>query len=182
MKKLIIFTGSVFLLAGRSAWAGEEDTALRYDPAQSDLYRANEFSIEGFGAGTINQYTIDHPSGDRVRHDGRLGAGAGGSYFFTKYIGVEGEAFTQNTAGHFVDQAGGSLVVRFPIADSGLAPYVFGGGGHLFDPVSGTFGHAGGGVEYRFTPHFGIFTDARYVFTDRIHNYGEGRAGIRFAF
>jgi len=165
-----------------AASAGNEDSALRYGSIPTDLYRANELSLEAFGGGTVNQYTIDHPSGDRVRHNGRLGAGAGGSYFFSEHFGIEGEAFTQNTAGHFVDQAGGSFVVRFPIADSGLAPYVFGGGGHLFDPLPGTFGHAGGGIEFRFNPHFGIFTDARYVFTDRIHNYGEGRAGVRFVF
>lgn len=179
MKKGTIITGTILLLAATAAQAQDD---MRYTTGISDLYRANEFSIEGFGLGTVNQYTINHPSGDRVRHNGRLGAGAGLSYFFTKYIGVEGEAMTQNTAHNFVDQSGGSLVLRFPIGNTGLAPYVFGGGGHLFDPRPGSYGHAGGGLEFRFMPNFGIFADGRYVWTDRIGNYGEGRAGIRIAF
>ena len=182
MKRNLKLISAIIALVPVAAWADDDASRQRYGSFADDLYRANEFSVEAFGAGTINQYTIDHPSGDRVRHNLRLGAGLGGSYFFTQNLGIEGEAFTQNTAGHLVDQTGGSLVARFPIADSGLAPYVFGGGGHLFDPVAGTFGHFGGGLECRFNPHFGIFTDARYVFTDRIHNYGEGRLGVRFAF
>src|SRR5579859_3737789 len=159
MKMGIKVTGMAMVMAATAAWAGDDVAPMRYDSIQSDLYRGNEFSLEGFGGATINQYTIDHPSGDRVRHNGRLGAGFGGEYFFTRYIGIEGEAFTQNTAHHFIDQTGGSLVLRFPIGESGFAPYAFGGGGHMFDPLPGTYGHFGGGVEYRFTPHFGIFTD-----------------------
>jgi hypothetical protein len=38
-------------------------------------------------------------------------------------------------------------------------------------------------VEFRFTPHFGLFVDARYVLGDKTaSNYGVGRAGLRFAF
>src|ERR1700685_1932626 len=51
----------------------------------SDLYRAQEFSVDLFGVGTIDQHTIDHFTGDRVRHNGVLGGGAGINYFFTRY-------------------------------------------------------------------------------------------------
>jgi hypothetical protein len=181
MKKHIVLTGIGFLLAtGATLRADDMNNNPSYD--DTDLYRANELSLEGFGGATLGEHTIDHLSGDRVRHNGRLGLGAGVNYFFTRYIGVEGEGYSENPDHSFVDNAGGSLVLRLPLEHSGFAPYIFGGGGHLFDPVVGSFLHAGAGIEYRFTRNLGAFADARYVWTDRIGNYGLGRAGFRFVF
>ena len=99
---------------------------------------------------------------------------------------IRDRAYTENTDAHFVDDVDGSLIVRIPIplgnTGLGLAPYGFGGGGHKFDPVEASYVHAGGGVEFRFTPHIGIFVDARYVWADHVKDYGLGRAGVRFAF
>lgn len=160
---------------------GITTTTVQHDePLQ--LYRDQEFTLDVFGGGTLNEHGFDHFSGDEVRHDGRLGLGGGGSFFFARNVGIEGEVYTENRDYHFIDQTSGSLVLRAPIGESGLAPYIFGGGGHMFDPVSSTFGHGGAGVEFRFTPHVGVFVDGRWVFTDRIGNYGLGRAGLRIAF
>lgn len=148
----------------------------------TDFYRANELSLDAFGMGSIGQQTIDHISGARVQHNGRAGAGVGANYFLTRYIGIGGDAFTENTAHDFVDSASGNLIARVPIADTGIAPYIFGGGGYQFDEVGQKFAQGGAGIEFRFCRHAGFFVDARYVIADKTQNYGVGRAGLRLSF
>lgn len=147
------------------------------------FYRAQELSIDAFGCGSINQQTINNISGKLVRQNGRLGAGGGLNYFFCRYIGVGGDAYSENTGAHdFIYSASGNLIGRLPIGDTGIAPYIFGGAGHQFDEVEQTFGQAGAGIEFRFAQHIGFFIDARYVFADKTENYGVGRAGLRLSF
>jgi hypothetical protein len=74
------------------------------------------------------------------------------------------------------------LILRLPLGQSGLAPYVFGGGGHQFDQAKFWFGQGGAGMEYRFTPHMGIFSDARGVVPNQTKYYGVARLGLGFAF
>ena len=174
MKNGILIKGAILLLAASSAWGA--------DGNQGDKYRANELSLDVFGTGSIGQRTLDHLSGERVHRDGRLGVGGGLNYFFARYIGIGGEAYTENAHHNFIDNASGSLIDRFPLGNSGVAPYIFGGGGRQFDPSYLWFGHAGGGLEYRFAPNIGAFLDARYVFPQQERCYGLGRFGLRFAF
>jgi hypothetical protein len=150
--------------------------------ATSTLYRPNEFSIDLFGTGSVGRQTINNISGNRISHDGRLGAGVGANYFFTRYFGIGGDAYTENTAGSFVDNTSGNLVARLPLGTSGLAPYIFGGGGYQFDQVQQGFGQGGAGLEYRFTEKWGVFVDARYVIADKTADYGVGRVGLRLSF
>jgi len=65
---------------------------------------------------------------------------------------------------------------------TGVAPYVFGGGGRQFDPVTQWTWDAGAGLEWRFAPHVGVFVDGRYVFADKTKDFGLGRLGFRFGF
>jgi len=160
-----------------SASNNQSDTAL-----DSRLYRPNELSVDLFGTGSIGQQTINHLSGDRINHHGKLGAGAGLNYFFCRYLGIGGDAYAENTDRSFVDSTSGNLIARLPIGESGLAPYIFGGGGYQFDEVRQSFGQAGGGLEFRFTPNWGVFVDARYVMADKTENYGVARAGLRLSF
>lgn len=146
------------------------------------FYRAQEFSVDAFASGSLGEEMIDHLSGNTVEHNGRLGAGAGANYFFTRYFGVGGDAYSENTAYHFIDSASGYLSARLPLGESGVAPYVFGGGGHQFDEVAQTLGLAGAGIEFRFARHAGFFIDARYIFAERTDNYAVGRAGLRINF
>jgi len=205
MKKGIMLTGSGVMLAAVMAARADDLGQLPLAPssdglnsiqvetksfpsltklqANSDeLYRDNEASLDLFGGGTLNEHDIDRLSGARIHHDGRLGLGAGGTVFLSRNLGLMGEAYTENPDGHFIDEASGSVVLRFPLDPTGLAPYIFGGGGHQFDPQEATFGHAGAGLEFRFLPNMGIFADGRWVFTDRIGNYGMARAGLRLVF
>jgi len=161
-------------------------TTSRVNAADTDdgnsFYREHEFSIDAFGSGSLREESIDHLSGNTVEHNGRLGAGGGVNLFFTRYIGIGGDAYTENTAVHFIDNASGNLIARLPLGGTGIAPYVFGGAGHQFDQVAQTFGQGGAGIEFRFMRHAGFFVDARYVFPDRTGNYGVGRAGLRISF
>jgi hypothetical protein len=149
---------------------------------QPDLYRGNELSVDAFGTASIGQYNIEHPSNRTVRQDTKFGAGAGLSYYITRYIGIGAEAYSQNTTGTFIDSASANLMLRLPLGQSGFAPYIFGGGGHQFDQTDFWFGQAGGGMEYRFCPHVGVFLDARAVWPNETKNYGVARLGLRFAF
>ena len=113
----------------------------------------------------------------------------------------------------------GDLVLRLPLDDFWpgfhLAPYVFGGGGGVFTGAGGNtihtrfpelnqqfnnasanadndrgLGHVGGGFEYRFTPHIGIFGEADYNwvaggqhnFNSSVKNFVQTNFGLRFAF
>jgi hypothetical protein len=189
MKTIIILTSAVVLLGGSSVGRAQEVTLTNstqnpwaWDTSSPEKYHNYELTLEGFGVGTLNEHTLDHLTGDRIRRNGRLGFGAGAEFFFLKYIGIEGEGFSEGTTHDFVDSAGGNLVLRLPIGQSGFAPYIFGGGGHQFNPVDASYVDGGGGFEYRFTHWFGLFIDGRYVATVHTGNYGEGRLGVRINF
>jgi len=153
-----------------------DDTSLDYPK-----YRSQELSIDLFGSGSVGQETINHISGSRLRHDGLVGGGGGITYFFLRYLGVGGD-FDAEGRHHFFDSASGNIYARLPIANTGLAPYIYGGGGYQFQDVSQSFGQAGAGLEFRFCRHVGIFVDGRYVIANRTDNYGLARAGLRVTF
>ena len=196
MKKLqLCMTAAILGMFGVICCAYAQDstttttTTTQQTTASGDVlpadafYRADELSIDAFGSGSIGQQTINHISGNRIQKNGRAGAeGVGVNYFFTRYIGISGDAYSENTAHNFVDSASGNLIGRIPIGNTGVAPYVFGGGGHQFDEIEQNFAQAGGGIEFRFAENVGFFVDARYVFADKTQNYGVGRAGIRLNF
>ncbi len=113
----------------------------------------------------------------------------------------------------------GDIILRLPLDDFWpsvhLAPYVIGGGGGLFTGAGGNtintrfpelnrefnnasgnvennrgLGHIGGGFEYRFTPHIGIFGEATYNwvaggqhnFNSSVKDFVQTNFGFRFAF
>jgi hypothetical protein len=139
-------------------------------------YNACELEFLFFGTGTVGS------DSDVLDRDGKLGAGAGLAYFFHRNIGIEAYAYSESTSDHFVDTVNGDLVIRFPIMDTGLAPYGFGGGGRAFDPVTQWTWDAGGGLQWRFLEHLAVFADARYVWADKTKDYGLGRVGLKVGF
>jgi hypothetical protein len=193
MKKAIFST--LLSLATATVWAQEYSTNVTTTTTTTtrtrteltladtpEMYRAPELSLDGFGSMSIGQQTIAHPSGDRIRHDARFGAGAGINFFFLRMVGIGGDVYSEDTHHNFIDKVSGNLIVRFPVMDTGFAPYIFGGGGYAFDQVPGKFAQGGAGLEFRFTQNIGIFVDGRYVLAHKIDNYGLGRAGLRIAF
>jgi hypothetical protein len=177
MKNKMLVGGTIMMLAAMSA-LGDENVSNN----SGDYYRSSELSVDGFGTASLGAYTIDHPSNNRIRQNTEFGAGAGVNYFITRNIGIGGEAYSENTTGAFIDSASANLTLRIPLGQSGFAPYIFGGGGHQFDMTKLWFGQFGGGMEFRFTPHVGIFVDARAVVPNETRYYGVGRLGLRFAF
>lgn len=186
MKKLMenkMLVGATILMLGAASALADEmskDQHMNSDPGE--YYRANEFSVDGFATGSIGRYTIDNLSGARIRQNTDLGAGLGLNYFFCRYVGIGGDVYSENTTGSFVDSASGNLILRLPLGQSGFAPYVLGGGGHQWDMMKASFGQAGVGLEYRFTPNVGVIVDARMVWPEQTKYYGVVRLGMRFAF
>ena len=189
MKKGIIITGGIVLFATVGAVQAQvqggisstTNSITSWQENPEPLYRDMEGSLDLFGGGTLDEHDIDRLSGARIHNDGRLGLGAGGSFFFVRNLGIMGEAYSENPHPKLVGEASGSVVLRFPLGESGFSPYIFAGGGHQFEPQDAAFAHGGAGLEFRFSPNVGVFIDGRWVSTDRIGNYGMARAGFRFA-
>jgi hypothetical protein len=177
MKRGMLLVGTILMLASGPAFAA--DGANRND---GELYRANELSMDLFGTASLGKYTIDHLSGSRVRHNSRLGAGIGMTYFVTRNIGFGGDVYSESTKHSLIDNAEANVYFRFPLGESGFAPYLIGGGGYQFDTAHAWFAQGGAGIEFRFTPQVGIFTDARLVVPEKTKYYGVARLGMRFAF
>ena len=183
MKTGMIIGGiALMIMAGATSNAQDlnSDLTLTNAPPPPPRYRANEFSVDAFGGMTLGESTLDLGSSVRTRHDVRLGMGTGVNYFITPNIGVAAEGFTENFRHTLVDATDGSMVFRLPFGKSGLAAYLFGGGGHQFDQNAGATFHTGGGLEYRFTDHFGAFLEPRIVFKEG--HYGFGKLGMRWNF
>jgi hypothetical protein len=63
------------------------------------------------------------------------------------------------------NQVTGNLILRYPFEGPICwAPYIFGGGGGIWDDSGTGFGDIGIGVEFRVTPYMGFFTDWRWEF------------------
>ncbi len=193
MKRLLItMAGSILTASGLFA----DDATVRYDSTDYDRtrvvnwhserdwvnYKGNEIGFSVFGTATVGDDTIRRPSGRRIERDGELGLGTGLTYFFHRNVGVEAYGFTESTHNNFFDYVGGNLIARFPLFESGVAPYVLGGGGRQLDPLYQWYWDAGGGIEWRFVKSFGVFVDARYVWADTTKDYGLGRLGLKFGF
>lgn len=115
------------------------------------------------------------------------GADVDVTYFLTRNFGLGVEQQWIN-AGRPIWNSTFNLVLRAPLSEtSRWAPYLFGGVGAVYASGEGRLeGHAGAGIEYRWTPRFGTFADGRYTWVDgrndRVPQYGAFRAGLRVAF
>lgn len=205
MKTLTI--GLITAALASSAFAGDyvQSSAPPQTIAVSgnSLYNAGEWQIDLFGA-----YAFADDDNRRLINDDVFGGGLGFNYFITRNFGIGAEGTLFNTDGDVLGTTAFNLILRFPIADTGFAPYIFGGAGVTFnaedldsddfsdarDRISDNddprdtddvifIGHAGGGLEYRFTPNFSLFGDARYTWTESDNaDFGVARAGVRFTF
>jgi hypothetical protein len=147
----------------------------------ADRYTANELSLDFFGSYLAGQRGIEHIFDTSIHH-GVWGGGVGFNYFFTRELGASIDMNIPDDDGNFINSVNGSLIARLPIANTGLAPYVFGGGGRQTEPMWQWTGHAGVGIEYRFNPVTGVFADGRYTWADKTSDSILFRAGVRFVF
>jgi hypothetical protein len=169
MRKTLTTFVAVAFVSGTLLAQTTRDSGMNYDTS----YGERELNLDVFG-----NYTFD----GNTPFDNRLGGGLGVTYFLNRNLGIGGETYYTDDNGLKPDAANASVVFRWPIDDTALAPYVFGGGGRMWEPLNQWTAHAGGGLEMRFTPQFSVFGDARYVLADDTDNFGMARAGVRFRF
>jgi hypothetical protein len=154
-----------------------------YDAAATPKFTANELSVDMFASFVAGERELEEIFKTNIRH-GKWGGGVGVNYFFTRELGVMGDINIGDNGGNFVDQIMGAGILRIPLEPTGLAPYIFAGGGRGTDPVWEWLGQAGIGLEYRLNPATGLFADARYIWhehtgsTDRLLI----RTGLRLVF
>lgn len=177
----------VFFLTGITfSVCAQDDNAMAPEQAQTSppdydgsLYHPCEFSLDGAVVGTLEEWGLRHQVINK--RDYRWGGSVGANFFFTRYLGIGGDAFALAQHSHsFVDTTTGNLIARFPIGP--VAPYIFGGAGYQFEGIDQIVGGGGVGLEVRLVPHFGIFADARYLAGTRHSGFGLGRAGVRLSF
>jgi len=121
---------------------------------------------------------------DNASLDGEPAAGLSLGYFFNEYFGIQG-SYSAIFASSTVHDTSGSLVLRYPIRDLCLAPYIYGGGGYAFDAPDQSTGHLGAGLDFRvfeFANCMGFFVDYRYTFADKTNNWQAISAGIKINF
>ncbi|MBV8376108.1 MAG: outer membrane beta-barrel protein [Verrucomicrobia bacterium] len=173
-------------------------------PPPLSYFRSNEFSLGLFGS-----YGWTYNNNTRSIGNHAWGGGIDGQYFPLQYVGflIEG-VFFEVPGDFFGSTVTGNVILRYPLdlkfPGVHLAPYVFGGVGGIFNQNNrftrvATFGHAnelhrrdtddevlgddGLGLEYRFTPHIGLFSDVRYnLVNGPKNNFPSTRFGMRFAF
>jgi hypothetical protein len=209
MKRIIALSVVVIASLAVSASAGEavsssKEVVAPPPPLTTSYFRANEFDLGVFGSYGVSFYDNFRAIGNHA-----WGGGIDGQYFPLQWLGfaIEGDFFNEIPGDNFGATVTGNAILRYPLdikfPGLHLAPYVFGGVGGIFNEGNsfthvatfGGFGHnrsnsqdkvlgdAGGGLEYRFTPHIGLFTDARYNFVDGPrNNFMLTRFGIRYAF
>ena len=191
--KTIITVGAALLLTSGLARAAHvwEDPGtwtsghFTYENT-SPLYTAQELSLDLFGS-YKNPEGEFHDLFNTSSDHGFWGGGAGVNYFFTRQLGI-GTDFNASDkpsgAGGAIDYWVGNLYLRFPIGNSGFAPYIYGGGGRGISPIWHWIYGGGVGFEYRFNPTTGIFTDGRFLWSHESTALNQMviRAGLRLVF
>jgi hypothetical protein len=144
--------------------------ALPQDPS----HFGTGFELGVFGGGAISD--SDHTGS-------ALGGGASLAYFFTPEIGVDASygVFAFEDEVHLVSA---DVVLRYPISQAGLAPYlVVGGGGARANGENAGVYRLGGGLDVRFQPNgMGIFADGIYNWVVGQDNFTIARLGVRIPF
>lgn len=147
----------------------------------ADSARAEYDITEYRSESHISAYAM-YLSPDSSELDGFSGGGLSFDFYFNEHLGV---AF----AGAWADPDIGDLwhtytmdfVLRFPVEEGGLAPYVFVGGGAFVSGGSEMLARGGAGLDIRFLP-LPLFIDWSYTFLSG--GSGEGAPvdfqGLRF--
>jgi hypothetical protein len=191
-RRLLVATTALMLTAGmaRAVHVWEDPGAWSsgvfvYNVPPDQRFTANELSLDLSGSYIAGERHLTKLFDTNIRgHRGEWGGSVGVNYFFLPQVGIGGNINMSANGGRFVDQALGNVILRLPLCPTGLAPYIFGGGGRGFDPSWEWFADGGVGLEYRPNATTGIFTDATYMFhlrdgsSDRLML----RAGLRIVF
>lgn len=174
MKKTALpFLASVIVASSAIAGQPMMTESKHYkEPLPELCFADQEFQLDLFGSYTDSR---------NIHGDG-FGGGIALNFFFHRNIGfgVDGNIFEGDANG--VWDTSGRLIVRFPIDEACIAPYIFGGGGIMTDSTTVGTWHAGGGLEYRATQTIGIFGEGRYTWGANNQDAAQARLGVRFVF
>ena len=210
MDKVIVSAMAAVLAQATTVFAGEPEISNKQPvpppaPPPTSFFRAGEFDVGAFA-------TYAKGFGENFGSVGEHGWGGGGdlSYFPWLYAGFRLQGAVMNTIPGD-DNAGdvkADVVLRYPLdlvaPNFHLASYAFGGIGGIFTQ-GGTFGNfvtnsfhrpgnrgnrennvlgnAGAGLEYRFTPHVGIFGETDYnIVNGPRNNFMQVNWGVRYGF
>lgn len=157
------FAGPVYSAKGGKTVQPMEPTCQCFEPG---------LTLGLFGAGILPE------SGD----DDALGGGVLAEYFFTQHIGVQGSysIFGTGSEHHEFDAA---LVLRFPITELCIAPYILGGSGYSTNSEQAWNLFVGGGIEARFDSMgcMAVFADGAYHWSeDDDADFTLVRLGVKF--
>lgn len=185
IKSILAMSAALMLTAGLAHAAHMWEGDYWSKDSNAPLYNSQELSLDLFGS-YINPEGRFNKLFETSIHHGVWGGGAGLNYFLTKNLGIGTDSSISDFDGnhwHF-NYWLGDVYLRFPIGNTGLAPYAIGTGGRNITP-SWFWAYGGGvGLEMRFTHQFGIFSDARFLWNDRetALNQLSLRAGLRVNF
>jgi hypothetical protein len=176
MKKIASLLMSLTLASSVLAGTADDSKTVQptISPPQGCECFAPGFSLGAFGGG----YFPSH---------GKSGVAGGGmlaEYFFTENIGIQGSygIYATNSEHHQTDL---SLILRAPIKDFCIAPYVMAGGGLGTNAVTRGDFHVGVGLEARFASLdcMGLFVDGNYHFASGNRtDFTVARMGVKFRF
>lgn len=144
----------------------------------NDVYAGNQLSVVTFGT--------YQPTGGTLG-DGRFGVGIGAELSLCRYFAVQ-VSTSKDTfdSGSIFQNANLSPIIRYPLGNTGFAPYAIGTVAVEFGNNNDVQYGAGGGLEYRFNSKIGTFGDyQRYFVSGSVRNgedYDLIRAGIRYTF
>jgi hypothetical protein len=205
VKKLVLSVAAMMLMAevafsGGETYASREPKSVTPQPF-CDWYANQEWNASLWGAYAFT--ANDWPDDRYLGVDHAWGGGADIKFFFARYFGIGVQGFGLD-ARDTIGAALGTLTLRYPIPCSRFSPYIYAGGGAIFNGTeieahgeegetdfsrtsrSGdtkAVGQFGGGLEIRLTPHIGIIHDFSWSIIDgRDNNFGMVRTGINFAF
>jgi hypothetical protein len=120
--------------------------------------------------------------GDYLEHgDNHWGGGYSIDYFVSQWFGLGITSHWEEWHGAAYDNLAAEMYIRIPIQSWRLAPYAVGTAGYDFEENE-WFEGVGGGLEYRFSPKFGLTADYQYLFRDVPKDGGFIRFGIRLGF
>ncbi len=177
MKKITLFSIVLSLGLGAMAHAGEY-WAPSKNPIKEPLPQPDPLC---FHAGEIHFDVISMYVDPTGSLSGSAGGGFAVGYFFNEYVGVRGTAYWWDS-GSAQHNFLASAVLRYPLHDLCIAPYVYGGIGGHFDSENQVGGHLGAGAEYRITDNLGIFADYSYTWADETSDWHGYTLGLRFVF
>jgi hypothetical protein len=188
--KMIVIMTAVMLAAGasRAAHVWEDPSGwwsgVWVTEVSTPKYTCNELSMDFFGSYINGEQGLHDLFNTNIRR-GFWGGGVGINYFFLEQLGA-GVDFNVSDKPNFrlVDDVVGDLIFRWPICNSGVAPYLIGSGGRGISPIYQWVYGGGVGLEYRFNPSLGLFGDARFLWAEKGDSFNRLliRFGIRFVF